>query len=166
MVNVVRQLTSPVHHTKSLVVADSKFESAEVMQKGKDEWGTGFVMSQVSNPVCHPEQWRSKKGPWWKRIKKSTRGNYVQVFSNYATFTMMRDSSVLRVVDNDLRIAEEERVVKVWDKEKRVWGGYRKVMAPHFYKSFYGMVDVHNGLRSRYGLDWSTQRKMFRVNNS
>ena len=79
---------------------------------------------------------------------------------------MMRDSSVLRLVDNDVTIAEEPRIIKVWNKEKKLWGGYRKIMAPmsvHFYKSFYGMVDVHNGLRARYGLDWQTKRKMFRV---
>ena len=75
----------------------------------------------------------------------------------------MRDSSVLRVVNNDLPAAEEERLIRVWDKDTRHWGGIRKIMAPmpvHFYKSFYGIVDVHNGLRARYGLDWSTRRKM------
>ena len=82
---------------------------------------------------------------------------------------MMRDSSVLRIVDNDIVLTEEPRIIKVWDKERKIWGGYRKIMAPncvHFYKSFYGMVDVHNGLRARYGLDWQTRRKMFRVQTS
>ena len=32
--------------------------------------------------------------------------------------------------------------------------------------SFYGMVDDYNGLRARYGLDWQTRRKMFRVQTS
>ena len=36
-------------------------------------------------------------------------------------------------------------------------------MSVHMYKTFYGLVDVHNGLRARYGLDWKTRRKMARV---
>ena len=167
LANVVRQLTVQHHHKNSLVVADSKFESYYIMEKGREEWGIAFCMSQAGNPVCHPEQWRSKKSAYWKNLKKhSTRGDYVECWSKHAHFLMSRDSSVLRVVNNDLPASEEERLVRVWDKQTRHWGGIRKIMAPmpvHFYKSFYGLVDVHNGLRARYGLDWSTRRKMFRV---
>ena len=91
---------------------------------------------------------------------------YIQIHSEFCTFTMIRDSSVLRIVDNDVPCCQEPRIVKIWDKERKLWGGLRLVDCPmsvHFYKSFYGLVDVHNGLRARYGLDWKTNRKMFRV---
>jgi len=38
-----------------------KFESIEVMEKGRDDWGMALCMSQSGNPKCHPEMWRSKK---------------------------------------------------------------------------------------------------------
>ena len=140
------------------------------MEKGRHDWEMAFCMSLGGNPVCVPEPWRSKSSPQWKYFKNhGVRGEYVQVHSDSVTYTMMRDSSVLRIADNDVPLSEEQRVVKVWNKEKKIWGGYRRIIAPmavHFYKSFYGVVDVHNGLRARYGLDWSTHRKMFRVSFS
>ena len=93
-------------------------------------------------------------------------GDYFQMPLDCCTFTMMRDSSILRIVDNDVPLSDEPRVVKIWDKERKIWGGYRYIDCPqsmYMYKSFYGMVDVHNGLRARYGLDWKTNRKMFRI---
>ena len=120
MVNVVRQVTNPVHHSNHLTVADSKFESVEVMRKGREEWGMYFVMSQSGKPVCHPEIWKSKQNGYFNHFKtESTRGSYTQVFSKDATFTMVRDSSAFRVVDNCCPVQEEERVVKIWDKTKK-----------------------------------------------
>ncbi len=43
---------------------------------------------------------------------------------------MMRDSSVLRIVDNDVILIDENRVIKVWDKDKKIWGGYRLILCP------------------------------------
>ena len=51
----------------------------------------------------------------------------MQFHSDKLTWTMMRDSGVLRVVDNDMPEECEERVVKVWDKETKHFGGYRRV---------------------------------------
>ena len=96
LVNIVPQFTSPIHHSNSLSVADSKFESMNVMAKGRNMWTVGFVMSQTGNLVCHPKQWRSKTSQWWNNFKKdSTIGDCVQAFLEYVNFTMSRDSSGL-----------------------------------------------------------------------
>ena len=66
------------HITKCFVVS--------LMEKGKNEWGMAFCMSQSGNPVCHPEPWRSKTSSYWKHFKKDAdRGDYVQMHSDRCT---------------------------------------------------------------------------------
>ena len=83
-----------------------------IMEEGrKPDMQLGFVMSQSGNPVCMPQPWRSKSASQWKYFKNhAIRGEYFQVFSDCSTFTMMRDSSVLKFVDNGVSLDPEDRV--------------------------------------------------------
>ena len=133
MVFVVKEMTKKFRNSNSLVVADSAFESIQIMEWGRHEENQiAFVMTYGGNKKCHPEYFRSKQSPMWKHFKtKEKRGETLVTHSDSCTFTMMKDSSVLRVVDNDLDWEEmSERVIRRFNKEKEGaerWKGLAKV---------------------------------------
>ena len=112
-----------------------------------DEWGMAFCMSQSGNPVCHPEPWRLKSPAYWKQFEKGCdRGDYVQAYSDHCTYTVMKDSSILRLVDDDEMATEELRIIV--EQRERAVGWIQKDYGPmsaHFYKSFYGTVCAGGG---------------------
>ena len=60
-------------------------------------------MTHAANKKCHPEFFRSKKSTIYKQFKtKEKRGALMVTHSDKVTFTMCKDSSVIRIVDNDL----------------------------------------------------------------
>ena len=119
-VHVVKQLTQRYANQNRLIVADSRFCSSAIM-----EWGAenhiGFVMTMANNPVCLPEVMRSKKNDMWKYLKEGDRGRYMTLHSDMLNFTLVRDSSVLRIVDNCLdRSLVSPRLVRRYNKDTKV----------------------------------------------
>ena len=122
MVHVTKEMTKDFRNTGSIVIADSAFESMEIM-----EWGAAeenqivYCMTYGSNTICHPDYFRSKKSSFWKHFKnKEKRGAMCVTHSDTCTFTMFRDSSVLRIVDNGLDFEETTpRIVKRFNKQKQ-----------------------------------------------
>ena len=82
-------------------IADSRFHSTKIQ-----EWGItkriGFCMSQAGNPVCTPEFMRCRNNPIAKYMKACGRGQILTFHSQTLNFTIVRDSAVLRIVDNCL----------------------------------------------------------------
>ena len=96
------------------------------------EWGAenhiGFVMTMANNPVCLPEVMRSKKNDTWKYLKEGDRGRYMTLHSDMLNFTLVRDSSVLRIVDDCLDSSLlSPRLVRRYNKDTKVWRGAGKV---------------------------------------
>lgn len=191
-VYIVKTLTKAYCKSGTIVIADSAFESDQIM-----EWGTdkdvmiAFAMTSSGSPICHPEYFRGKNSAFWKHFKhKEKRGELFTTYSDNCTYTFYRDSSVLKLVDNDLPSDIDNitpRVIRRFYKDKAKgsedrWKGLcqvytshsnhpnesmiLEVWAPpvvHFFKSYYGRVDAANGLLSRYGFDTKTLRQTMRV---
>ena len=136
--HVVQTLTKPYRNSNTLVVADSAFESMQIMEWGKmPENMIAFVMSYGGNKKCHPSYFRTKQSNIWKHFKdKEKRGACLQTHSDTVTFTMVKDSSNFRLVDNDLDYDTlTPRVVKRFNKNKKGderWKGLSKVILDWF----------------------------------
>ena len=139
-----------------------------VWKRVRNDWNNAFVMSQSGNPACHPEPFRNTKSGQWKYFKKEDdRDDYFRIYSGWCTFTMMRDFSILRIVDKDVPLRDEPHVVKIWDMERNIWSERCYIdcsISVLTHKPFYGLVDIYNGFSARYGLDLKQNRKIFRVN--
>ena len=101
---VTKSMTEQFRNQNCLVVADSAFESMGIM-----EWGAhtdnkiAYCMTYGGNKICHPDYFSSKKSTMYKHFKnKEKRGATLVTHSDTCTFTFFRDSSVMRLVDNDL----------------------------------------------------------------
>ena len=134
MVFVVKEMTKSFRNSNSLVIADSLFESMRIMEWGKaPENMIAMCMSFGNNSVCHPDFFRSKSSATWKHYKNNTkRGTTFITHSDCATFTMFKDSSVLRLVDNDLDFeVQTDRVIRRFNKNQQGperWKGCSKVV--------------------------------------
>ena len=126
-VHVVKQLTQQYANQDRLIVADNRFCSSAIM-----EWGAanriGFVMTMSGNHVCLSEVIRSRKNETWKYLKGGDRGRIMTLHSDTLNYTLVRDSSVLRLVDNYLDSSElTPRLARRYDKNTKVWIGVDKV---------------------------------------
>ena len=116
-------------------------------------------------------RYRDKQSEMWKHFKtKKKRGETFVTHSDSVTFTMCKDSSVIRLVDNDLDWESmTPRNIRRFYKDRagaERWKGYSKVnvTAPvHFFKTYYGRVDAINSILAIFGMDRKTRRKTFRV---
>jgi len=187
MVYVVKEMTKQFRHQNSLVVADSAFESIEIMEWGrKPENQIAYVMTYGGNKVCHPEYFRSKTSKINKHMKeKEKRGAMFVTHWDCGTFTTSLDSALFRLVDNDLDWTRmTSRVVRQFDKSKKKgqgrWKGLGKVFLSsatlevftfeikvtppvHFFKTYYGRIDAINSILATCGMDRKSRRKTFRV---
>ena len=101
---VTKSMTEQFRNQNCLVIADSAFESMGIM-----EWGAhtdnkiAYCMTYGGNKICHPDYFSSKKSTMYKHFKNNEkRGATLVTHSDICTFTFFRDSSVMRLVDNDL----------------------------------------------------------------
>ena len=88
---------------KCIVVAASAFESMQVMEWGSQDENQIIFCITRSSPIYHPQYFRGKKSDMYNHFKtKEKRGTLMVTHSDYCTFTMLKDSSVIKVVDNSL----------------------------------------------------------------
>ena len=116
------------------------------------EWGIGahednqiaYCKTFGGKKICHPEYFRDKQSEMWRHFKtKEKRGEMFVTHSDSVTFTMCKDSSVIRLVDNDLDWESmTPRNIRRFYKDRagaERWKGYSKVnvTAPvHFFKTY------------------------------
>lgn len=132
-VHVVKELTHQYKDQDRIIVADNRFCSSAIM-----EWGAanriGFVMTSSGNPVCLPEVMRSRTNETWKYLKNGDRGRLMTLHSDKLNFTLVRDSSVLRLVDNCLDSSElTPRLARRYNKHTKVWRGVGKVCSRYHF---------------------------------
>ena len=134
MVYVVKEMTKKFRNTNSVVIADSAFESNQIMEWGRDaDNQIAYVMTFGGRNKCHPEYFKSKTSKVNKYMKeKCERGAMFITHWDNGTFTTVRDSAVLRIVDNDLDWrTKTPRVVRRFNKKKKKgegrWKGLGKV---------------------------------------
>ena len=134
MVYVVKQMVKKFRKQKSVVIADSAFESIEIMEWGrKPENEIAMVMTYGGNNKCHPEYFRSKTSVINKHMReKEARGAMFVTHWDHGTFTTVKDSSILRLVDNDFSWTKmSSRIVRQFNKGKKKgegrWLGLGKV---------------------------------------
>ena len=108
----------------------------EIMEWGrKPENQIAYVMTYGGNKVCHPEYFRSKTSKVNMHMKeKGNRGAMFVTHWDCGTFTTSVDSSLFRLVDNDLNWEKmTSRVVRQFNKSKKKgqgrWKGLGKVMS-------------------------------------
>ena len=132
MVHVVKQMTKDFKNKKNVVIADNAYESMEIMEWGsRDDVQIVFVMT-CGGGVCHLEYFRTKKTDMYNNFKtKQKPGAMMVTHSDTCTFTMIRYSSVMRVVDNCLDYEDmTPRIIRRFYKERKGaerWKGYAKV---------------------------------------
>ena len=130
-VHVVKELTKDYANQDRIIVADNRFCSSAIMVWGADNH-IGFVMTMSGNPVCLPEVMRSRTNDTWKYLKGGDRGRLMMLHSDKLNFTLVRDSSVLRLVDNCLDSSElTPRLARRYNKRTKVWRGVGKVCSQY-----------------------------------
>ena len=132
MFYVVKQIVKKFRKKKNVVIVDRGFESIEIMEWGrKSENEIAMVMTYESINKCHPEYFRSKTSAINNHMKeKETRGPMFVTHWDHGTFTTVKDSSILRLVDNDFSWKRmNSRLVSQFNKGKKKsrWLGLRKV---------------------------------------
>ena len=90
-------------------------------------------MSYGGNKKCYPSYFRTKQSNIWEHFKeKEKRGDCLQTHSDTMTFTMVKDSSNLHLVNNGLDYDTlTPRVVKRFNKKRKGnerWKGLSKVI--------------------------------------
>ena len=135
---VVREMTKPYRNQHCLVVADSAFESMGIMEWGaSDDNKIGFCMTFGGKKICHPVFF-SKKSEMYKHFyDNEKRGATLIAHSDTVTFTLFKDSSVMRLVDNDLDYDSlTPRKIRRFYKNRKGaerWKGVCKVSFTIFY---------------------------------